>query len=76
MPPQITEKVSVVDLDSSNPDTDTDTDPDPAYQMNPGPVMATDPDPIRIQGFDDKKWRKKNTAEIFEKLYFLTFFLF
>jgi hypothetical protein len=32
-------------------------DPDPAFQGNP------DPDPIRIQGFDDKKLKEKNTAE-------------
>jgi hypothetical protein len=32
---------------------------DPAFQVNP------DPDPIRIQGFDDHKLKKKNTAEKF-----------
>jgi hypothetical protein len=31
-------------------------DPDPAFQVKP------DPDPIRIQGFDDQKL-KRNTAE-------------
>jgi hypothetical protein len=36
------------------------TDPDPAFQVDPD----TDPDPIRIQGFDDQKVKKKNTAEI------------
>ncbi len=30
---------------------DPDTDPDPAFQVNP--------DPIRIQGFDDQKLKKK-----------------
>ncbi len=32
-------------------------DPDPAFQVNP----VTDPgtDPIRIQGFDDQKVKKK-----------------
>jgi hypothetical protein len=40
-----------------------DTDPDPACQVN----LETDPVPDtgRIQGFDDKKWKKKNSAEIF-----------
>ncbi len=38
-----------MDPDSFNPDTD----PDPAYQVNP------DPDPIRIQGFDEQKLKKK-----------------
>ncbi len=42
-----------MDPDSWNPDTD----PDPAFQVNP------DPDPIRIQGFDDQKLKEKNTAE-------------
>jgi hypothetical protein len=40
-----------------------DTDPDPAFQVNP------DPNPIRIQGFDEKI-KKKNTAENFSKYYF------
>jgi hypothetical protein len=40
-----------VDPDSLNPD--------PAFQVNP------DLDPVRIQGFDDQKVKKKNTAEIF-----------
>jgi hypothetical protein len=30
-------------------------DPDPAFQLNPDP----DTDPIRIQGFDDQKLKKK-----------------
>jgi hypothetical protein len=34
------------------------TEPDPAFQVN------TDPDPIWMQGFDDQKVKKKNTAEI------------
>ncbi len=33
-------------------------DPDPAFQMNPVP------DPIRIQGFMTKKWRKKLQQKI------------
>ncbi len=40
------------------------SDPDLAFLVDPD----TDPDPIRIQGFDDqrlKDWRKKNTAENF-----------
>jgi hypothetical protein len=37
----------VVDPDSFNPD------PDPAFQVNP------DQDSIRIQGFDDQKFKKK-----------------
>jgi hypothetical protein len=32
-------------------------DPDPAFQENP--------DPIRIQGFDDQKLKEKNTVENF-----------
>ncbi len=36
-----------------NPDTDSDA----AYQVNP------DPDPIRIQGFDDQKLKKKYSRE-------------
>jgi hypothetical protein len=32
--------------------------PDPAFQVNPD----TDPDLIRIQGYDDQKLKKKNTA--------------
>ncbi len=42
-------------------------DPDTAFRVNQDP--DTDPDPIRIQGFDDQKL-KKNTAEN----YFLLFF--
>jgi hypothetical protein len=41
------------------------TDLDPAFQVDPD----TDPDPIRIQGFDDQKVKKKNTAEIFLYLF-------
>ncbi len=37
----------MVDPDSFNPD------PDPAFQVNP------DQDSIRIQGFDDQKFKKK-----------------
>jgi hypothetical protein len=46
---------------------DPDTDPDPAFQVNPG-----FPDPIRIQGVDDQKLKKKNTDENFfdQKLQF------
>jgi hypothetical protein len=36
-----------------------DPDPDPAFQVIP------DPDPIRIQDFDDQKLKKENTAESF-----------
>jgi hypothetical protein len=41
--------------------------PDPAFQVNPD----RDPDLIRIQGFDDQKLKKKNTA----KIYFLSFLI-
>jgi hypothetical protein len=34
-------------------------DSDPAFHVNP------DPDPIWIQGFDDRKLKIKNTAYIF-----------
>jgi hypothetical protein len=37
---------------------------DPAFQANP--------DPIRIQGFDDQKLKKKNSAEIYIYISFLT----
>ncbi len=40
---------------------------DPAFQVNPDP----DTDTIRIQGFDDQKVNKKNTAEIFLYLFFI-----
>jgi hypothetical protein len=50
-------------------------EPDPAFQVNPDP--NTDPDPIWIQGFDDQKVKKKNTAEIsfyfFDKNYTLQY---
>ncbi len=36
-----------------------ESDPDPAFHVNP------DPDPIRIQGFDDQKLKKKNAAHKF-----------
>ncbi len=42
-----------MDPDSWNPDTHTD--PDSAFQVNLDQDMQPDPDPIRIQGFDDKK---------------------
>jgi hypothetical protein len=51
----------ILDPDSLNPDTD----PDPAFQVNPD----TDPE-IRIQGFDDQKFKEKNTAD-----FFLSFFV-
>jgi hypothetical protein len=38
-------------------------DPDPAFQVNP------DPDPIRIQGFDDQKLEKKYSRK-FLKIFF------
>ncbi len=47
-----------VDPDSLNPDQE------PALQVN------TDPDPIRIQGFDDQKLRKKIQLKIFFNLFF------
>ncbi len=48
-----------MDPDSLNPD------PDPAFQLNPDSDTDsdTDADPTRIQGFDDQKLKKKNTAE-------------
>jgi hypothetical protein len=46
-----------VDPDSMNPDPDT------AFQVNQDP--DTDPDTIRIQGFDVQKLKKKNTSEFF-----------
>jgi hypothetical protein len=49
-----------VDPDSLNPDPDGD--PDPAFQVNP--------DLIRIQGFDDQKLKKKNSAENLFKTFF------
>ncbi len=47
-------------MDLLNPNMD----PDPAFQVN------LDPDQIRIQGFDDQKLKKKNTAENFVKSFF------
>jgi hypothetical protein len=46
---------SVVDLDSLNPDPVTDSDP--AFHVNQDP--DTYPDPIRIQGSNDQKLKKK-----------------
>jgi hypothetical protein len=43
-----------VDPDALNPDPDSD--PDSAFQVSP------DPDPVRIQSFDDQKLREKKTA--------------
>jgi hypothetical protein len=43
---------SVLDLNSLIPDPDSE--PDPEFQVNPD----TDPNPIRIQGFDDQKLKK------------------
>jgi hypothetical protein len=43
-----------------------DTDPNPAFQVNPEP--ETDPDSIRIQGFD-QKLKKKITDENFFLLF-------
>jgi hypothetical protein len=43
-----------VDPDSMNPDPDTD----PAFQV------LTDPDSIRIQGFDDQKLKKKYSRKL------------
>jgi hypothetical protein len=43
-----------VDPDSLNPD------PDPAFQVNP--------DPIRFQGFDDQKLKKKKKLKTFKNL--------
>jgi hypothetical protein len=48
--------------DSLNPDTYSDVYPDPAFQVNPDP--DTDPNPIRIQGFDDQKFKKKIQLKI------------
>jgi hypothetical protein len=48
-----------VDPDSMN--SDPDTDPDQAFQVNPD----SDTDPIRIQGFDDQKLKKKKYSRIF-----------
>ncbi len=53
---------SVSDPDSLDPNADMD--PDPASQVNP--------DPIRIQGFEGQKCKKKYTAEFFFFLLFLS----
>jgi hypothetical protein len=50
---KISPRTSVVDPDSMNPNPDTG--PVQAFQGNPNP----DTDSIRIQGFDDKKLKKK-----------------
>jgi hypothetical protein len=55
-----------VDPDSLNPNPDTD--PDPAFQVKTD--SDTDRDPIRIQGFDDQKFKERNTAENFFYLFF------
>ena len=52
-----------MDPDSFNPDRDTDSDS--ALQVN----ADTDPDLIRIQGIEDQKLKKKNTAENFVDLF-------
>ncbi len=44
-----------------------DPDSDPAFQVNPD----TDLHPIPIQGFDDQKPKKKNTAENFCKSFLI-----
>ncbi len=43
-------KGRVVEPDELNPDPDTN----PAFQVNPDPDTDLDPDPIRIQGFNDQ----------------------
>jgi hypothetical protein len=54
-----TKKIRTVDQDSLNPD------PDPVFQVNPDPDTEPDAeldsDPIRIQGFDDQKLKKRKT---------------
>ncbi len=49
--PLILSKISIVDPDWLNPD------PGPTFQVNPN--LDKDPDPIRIQGFDDQKFKKR-----------------
>jgi hypothetical protein len=41
---------------------------DPAFKVNPD--MDPDPDPIRIQGFDDQKVKKKKIQLNIFKLFF------
>jgi hypothetical protein len=48
-----------VDPNLLNPDRDAD--PDSAFQVNPD----TDPNLIRIQGFEDQKMEKKIKQKIF-----------
>ncbi len=52
--------------DPMNPDPYPD--PGPAFQVIPD--SDTDPDPTRIQGFDNQKLRGKNTTEHFFKILF------
>ncbi len=47
-------------------DPDLEMYPDSAFQVNPD----TDPDQIRIQGFDDQKFKKKIQQKIFLNLFF------
>jgi hypothetical protein len=46
-----------------------DPDPDPAFLVNPDLNTDTDPDLIRIQGFDDQKLKKK-----YSRNFFISFF--
>ncbi len=46
------EKLSIVDSRAVGPDTDVDT----AFQVNPDPDL--DPDPIRIQRFNDQRQKQ------------------
>ncbi len=55
----------VVDPESMNPVSDKDLE----FQVN------LDPDPIRIQGFDDQKLKKINTAEIFISIFLIAIYL-
>jgi hypothetical protein len=43
-------------------------DPDPAFQVNLDSDTDPEPGPIRIQGFDDQKLKKKSTSE---KMFYL-----
>ncbi len=43
-----------------------DPDSDPAFQVNPEP----DTDPIRIQGFNDQKLKKKIPQKFVKKIFF------
>ncbi len=44
-------------------------DPDPAFQVNQDPGYGTDPDPIRIQDFDDQKLKKKMQQKFFRSFF-------